>query len=106
MKTNFYISGALLAVLGFIPSGATAQAIAQLCGERSEIVGNLAEKYEENQIALGVTDAGGLVEVLSTRDGETWTIIVSMPDGKSCLLAVGQGWREVKAKPILTGAGI
>ncbi len=106
MNTKIWISRMLLAVLAGGPTSAAAQALPQLCGARSEIIGNLAEQYEESQIAVGVTDAGGLVEVLSSRDGETWTIIVSVPDGMSCLLAVGQGWRAVKVKPVMTGSRI
>ena len=105
MRTKDWISGALLAVLGFVPTSAAAQAMPQLCGERSKIIGNLAEKYEESQIAVGVMN-GDLVEVLSSSDGETWTIIVSVPDGVSCLLAMGQGWRAVKTKPVLTDSSI
>ncbi len=106
MKTKIWISGMLLAVLACGPTSGAAQVVPQLCGERSEIIGNLAERYEESQIAVGVTDAGGLVEVLSSRDGETWTIIVSVPNGMSCLLAVGQGWRAIEVKPVLTGSRI
>jgi hypothetical protein len=33
------------------------------------------------------------VEVLSTGDGETWSIIITSPKGMSCLVAAGEGWR-------------
>jgi len=47
-------------------------------------------------VALGVTNNGGLVEVLSTNEGTTWSIIVTAPDGKSCLVAAGEGWRALE----------
>jgi hypothetical protein len=40
-----------------------------------------------------VTHNGGLVEVLSTGNGTTWSIIVTTPTGMSCLVAAGEGWR-------------
>ena len=40
-----------------------------------------------------MTNKGGLVEVLTTGDGDTWTIIVSTPNVVSCMLATGEGWR-------------
>ncbi len=42
---------------------------------------------------MGVTNKGALVEVLTTKDGLTWTIIVSIPNGLACLVAAGVGWR-------------
>jgi len=82
------------------PSGAMAQAqgpvqARQQCDERTKVIGHLAKKYQEAPVAIGVTSSGGLVEVLSTGDGNTWTIIVSNPNGVSCLLAAGEGWRAI-----------
>ncbi len=56
-------------------------------------------KYQEAPIGAGVTNSGGLVEVLTTSDGSTWTIIVTTPQGVSCLVATGEGWRTLKPKP-------
>ncbi len=66
------------------------------CNPRTEVVGHLAKKYGEAPVAIGVTNKGGLVEVLTTGDGNTWTIIVSMPNGTSCMVAAGEGWRSME----------
>jgi hypothetical protein len=66
------------------------------CNPRTEVVGHLAKKYGEAPVAIGVTNKGGLVEVLTTGDGNTWTIIVSMPNGTSCMVAAGEGWRSLE----------
>jgi hypothetical protein len=63
------------------------------CSPRNEVLTHLAKKYGEAPVGVGVTNKGGLVEVLTTGDGDTWTIIVSMPDGTSCMVAFGEGWR-------------
>ncbi len=87
-------STALLALAVFLVSSA---AVAQVsCGQRDKIVEWLAVKYKEAPIATGVSNNGRLVEVLTTQDGDTWTLIVTSPDGNSCLIGSGQGWR---AKP-------
>ncbi len=84
----------LFAVAGFLVSSV---AMAQVpCGQRDKFVEWLAADYKEAAIASGVSSQGGLIEVLSTHDGDTWTLIVTSPDGNSCLIASGQGWR---AKP-------
>ena len=67
---------ALLAVAGFFVSST---AVAQVpCGERDAIVKWLGAKYKEAPVASGVGNKGNLVEVLSTRGGETWTVLVTL----------------------------
>ena len=74
----------------------TAAASAEVCDQRTKVLGQLARKYQEAPVAIGVTDTGGLVEVLATSDGSTWTIIVTTPQGVSCLLATGEGLRFLR----------
>ncbi len=66
------------------------------CSPRSDVLGHLAKKYGEAPVAIGVTNKGRLVEVLTTGDGNTWTIIVSTPNGTSCMVAAGEGWRTME----------
>ena len=69
---------------------------AQQCDKRARVIGHLAQKYKEAPVAIGVTSTGGMVEVLTTGDGGTWTIILSNPNGTSCLVAAGEGWRALQ----------
>ncbi len=69
---------------------------AKKCNNRDKVLGMLAAKYKEVPVALGVTNNGGLIEVLSAGDGNTWTIIITTPQGMSCLVAAGEGWRKVE----------
>lgn len=66
------------------------------CKEREDVLELLADKYAEAPVAVGVANNGGLVEVLSTGDGNTWSIIITTPAGMSCLVAAGEGWRTVE----------
>ncbi len=79
----------------FVISTAQAQTQPQ-CNERENVLALLAKKYQEIPIAAGVTNTGGLVEVLQDPDGDTWTIIVTTPQGMSCLVAAGEGWRTMR----------
>jgi hypothetical protein len=67
-----------------------------LCDQRASIIGHMAEEYREAPVAIGVTSTGSIVEVLTTGDGTTWTIIVSNPNGTSCLIAAGESWRALR----------
>ncbi len=82
----------LVLISGLILFGASASAQVP-CTQRTEIVTELAGKYKEVPVAIGVTSKGHLVEVLSSENGRTWTIIVTTPDGMSCVVSVGEGWR-------------
>ena len=90
MKIAAWLGLALVPVLTLNSFEAAAQSA---CNPRNDVVGHLAKKYGEAPVAIGVTSKGGLVEVLTTGDGNTWTIIVSQPNGTSCMVAAGEGWR-------------
>ena len=93
---------AAAAILGVPEFTAQAQTLSQVqpqtkqCDQRARVIGHLAQKYKEAPVAIGVTSNGGMVEVLTTGDGGTWTIILSNPNGISCLVAAGEGWRALQ----------
>jgi hypothetical protein len=82
--------------IGFALVASTASAQSQQCNERDRVLELLAKKYKESPVAAGVTNTGGLVEVLTDGKGGTWTIIVTTPQGMSCLVAAGEGWRSME----------
>ncbi len=47
---------------------------------------------QNSAVVSGTVPPSGAV---NSRDGKTWTIIISTPDGQSCLVAAGEGWRAV-----------
>ncbi len=79
--------------IGFALVASTASAQSQLCNERDWVLELLAKKYKESPVAGGVTNTGGLVQVLTDGKSGTWTIIVTTPQGISCVVAAGEGWR-------------
>ncbi len=66
------------------------------CNSRDKVLELLSKTYSEAPVAIGVTNNGGLVEVLSTGDGNTWSIIITSAQGISCLVAAGEGWRLIE----------
>lgn len=72
------------------------------CGKRNLVLNYLSSKYSEKPIAMGVAANGGLIEVLTSSEGSTFTIIVTMPEGQTCMVAAGDGWESLPiafAKP-------
>ncbi len=82
-------------VAGLMMASSPALAAKQ-CDDRDAILKTLASKYSEAPVAIGVTNNGGLVEILTTGDGKTWTLIMSSPKGPTCLVAAGQGWKKLQ----------
>jgi hypothetical protein len=74
----------------------TADAASPACGPRTQLLDQLTKKYKEAPVAVGLANNGALVEVLTSNDGATWTILFSLPDGTSCLAVAGQEWRALK----------
>ena len=70
------------------PSGA-------VCGERGKFLTHLGKNYHESPTAMGVTPSGRVIEVLTSNDG-TWTIIMTHPNGLTCMVATGQAWENVE----------
>ncbi|HCM83875.1 MAG TPA: hypothetical protein PKW15_04240 [Alphaproteobacteria bacterium] len=88
----------LMAVPAMADEGAPPadQAQQMLCNKRSEVMKNLSANYNEAPTALGMASNGGILEVMTSRDGKTWTVLLTTPDGKSCLVAMGNSWENVK----------
>jgi cyanophycinase-like exopeptidase len=98
----FWLAAIMATVVVFLAPGPAA-ALGP-CETRANLIAALAERYREIPVALGVTSAGSLVEVLQNAAGETWTIIVTSPQGMSCLVFSGDGWREQRHPPVEPGA--
>lgn len=69
------------------------------CADRETIIQQLKQGYSEVVVGLGVSNSRKLVELLMSKDGATWSILVTPPQGPSCVIAVGEGWRT---KPVGT----
>lgn len=70
---------------------ASAQSV---CGERGKFLEHLGSNYQEGPVAMGLVSDGSVLEVLTSKKG-SWTIIVTQPDGKSCVVAAGESWEDV-----------
>jgi hypothetical protein len=92
---TLFAAGALLAgLISGAPSPAAAQTV---CAEHAEVVKELGARHAETPIALGLAANGGVIEVFSTGDGSTWTMVITMPDGMTCMMAAGESWETLPA---------
>jgi hypothetical protein len=62
-----------------------------MCEKRQTVLQLLAKDFSETPTAIGVAASGGVVELLTSSTG-SWTIILTLPTGVSCLVATGDNW--------------
>ena len=100
MRRLSHLTAALLAGMLGAASSALAQPPPQTgatpaCHSRADLTEMLEQKFAEQPSALGVQADGQLVEVFAAKDGASWTIVLTRPDGWSCIVAVGQHWESL-----------
>ncbi len=86
------IFGTVILALCLLLGAGTAARAQPACLAHQEMTDLLRVKYAETQIAVGFSESGRLIEVFSTADGATWTLVVTTPKGKSCVLIAGESW--------------
>lgn len=69
------------------------------CANRDLVVQQLAERYGESLQSMGLHGQGGVLEVWASDETGTWSILITSPDGKACMIAAGKMW-EPDARPL------
>ena len=85
----------LAAALAAVAAPACAQAP---CAPRAELAARLAAEFAEVPVARGLSADGRMVEAFASAEG-TWTIVLTRPDGQSCLAAAGEAWQALPPEP-------
>ncbi len=84
--------GALFVLLPAHPAGAQAA-----CGDRDKFIILLGESYAERPVAIGLTASGRVVEVFTSPSG-SWTMLVTYPNGVTCVVATGNSWEALSSR--------
>ncbi len=92
--TRIVAAMALLLGLALVSVPAEAQSVT---APRAEIVKQLGNAYAEAPVAIGLTGNGSVIELFTTGDGSTWTIVITSPDGLSRVVAAGESWMSTRA---------
>ena len=91
------VLGAMSLMLALL-LGAGSTHAASACTSDETMSKPLERRYAETPIAGGLSQSGKLLQVFSTKDGETWTVVLVRPDGVSCIVAAGRFWQTVAVK--------
>ncbi len=97
-----------LAAIGLIVTATavtatTAGAEPVACGERAVMIERLKRAFGETQTGLGLVSAESVLEVWSSKETGTWTILTTDPNGQSCMVAAGEAWKTIPWAKIALG---
>jgi len=67
------------------------------CGERLNILAQLAGKYGETRRMMGLAANGAVIEMFANDANGSWTATVTGPDGNTCLVASGRAFETMAA---------
>ncbi len=65
------------------------------CAPRADVVQQLEENYGETRRGLGLARQGAVMEVFASSTSGSWTITVTLPDGRTCLIASGESYEPL-----------
>ncbi|SHJ42132.1 hypothetical protein SAMN05444404_2037 [Ruegeria lacuscaerulensis ITI-1157] len=65
------------------------------CAPRPDVLQRLAETYGETRRGIGMARQGTVMEVFASDETGTWTIIVTLPNGLTCLVAAGEAYETL-----------
>lgn len=91
---------AILTMTALAVSGVTPSAFAMSnCGNRDHVISSLSDRFSERHVASGFQSEAGLMEIWASDTDSTWTILLTRPDGQTCIMASGTHWLENSMVP-------
>ncbi len=79
----------ILAALLLAPAAAPAQTLP--CAARERVLSFVIDQRHETRLATGDAAQGATIE-LYAGDSGTWTLLLHLPDGRTCLVANGENF--------------
>ena len=100
IRTRNYIIALVGLLLGSLCLSRSADAqSAGIIVDREAVAKELSEKHREKTVGMGLADNGGVLELFTSEGGETWTVLLTMPNGASFVVGTGKAWA---GKPVTT----
>ena len=93
------------ALIAPIAAPVDAQGRPNVCAKRDKLVAELRKSHGETRQSVGLQRNNGVVETFANTETGTWTIIVSLPTGMSCLVAAGEAFQKDAKKVSLRDQG-
>ena len=89
-KLTFF--GLLVSAFVWSTTGHSAQPI---CASHDAAKEQLQKKFHEQVVGRGLTTRGNAMFELFVSEKGSWTLVVSQPNGRSCIFASGENWQQL-----------
>lgn len=86
------------------PLATAAHAQAANCAPRDALVERLSQRYDENRSGAGLQNSRQMLEVWSSEETGSWTVLITRADGIACIVASGTNW--VDGPPTMARMGV
>jgi hypothetical protein len=97
---RLFAAASLLVFAGLIwLAGALAAAADGPCGLREMFLEQLADRRGEKAVVAGIDVNGSVMELLTNAETGTWSMLVTSPDGMTCLVVVGEALEIARSPP-------
>ena len=81
-----------LAVLALALAAPAPAQVQRPCLPHDVMAAKLEARFREQQIGIGAVPSGQAVFELFVAETGTWTLLMTRPNGMSCITASGYGW--------------
>ena len=89
------MSKTLLAALALLTNANAGEAEDNVhCGPRDVFTMYLSTHHGEEPVSAGLQGSDKIIEIFTSKEGETWSILVTDNEGTSCLVASGTDWTQ------------
>ncbi|MFN3280327.1 MAG: hypothetical protein ACK40I_01445 [Tabrizicola sp.] len=65
------------------------------CDSREAVTSLLADRYGETRRSVGIAGQAAVMELYASDETGTWSITMTLPDGRMCLMASGSDYEAV-----------
>jgi len=71
------------------------------CDQRDHVAQQLSDRYMEQLTAGGLQSATAILEIWTSPESGSWTMLVTRPSGISCIVSSGTAWhvKKIIAEP-------
>jgi predicted methyltransferase len=95
-----FAAASLMLAAAFLWTAAALAALADApCGPREMFIEQLADRYGEGTAVTGIDANGSVMEILANSGTGTWTMILTTPEGVTCLVVVGEALEIARSPP-------
>jgi hypothetical protein len=64
------------------------------CADRATVIERLEKRFGEVRQAMGLNRSNAVIELYASAETGSWTILMTTPNGVSCLIASGELWES------------